>query len=257
MICKSQTRATAALLRNLLASDLAAGRSPGRRCVPYSSTGSRLPGNPGGRCCRSGRPTNSARRTEPPRPLPARRCLLAEPLGTGVRSERSRTSSRATRTGRASGRGSAGPGALADQVRFEREWTALRDYARLRGIRLIGDVPIYVSDEGADVEAWPELFESGEVAGAPPDALSANGQHWGNPLYDWPVHRATGYHWWIERFRRVFELVDLSRIDHFRGFVSYWAIPAELHDRTTRQVAARAGRRALSCRRRRARRPAR
>jgi 4-alpha-glucanotransferase len=119
-----------------------------------------------------------------------------------------------------------GPSALADQVRFEREWTALRDYARLRGVRLIGDVPIYVSDEGADVEGWPELFESGEVAGAPPDALSANGQHWGNPLYDWPMHRATGYHWWIERFRRVFELVDLARIDHFRGFVSYWAIPA-------------------------------
>jgi 4-alpha-glucanotransferase len=119
-----------------------------------------------------------------------------------------------------------GPGALADQVRFEREWTALRDYARIRGVRLIGDVPIYVSDVGADVEAWPKLFESGEVAGAPPDALSANGQHWGNPLYHWPLHRATGYDWWIERFRRIFELVDLSRIDHFRGFVSYWAIPA-------------------------------
>jgi 4-alpha-glucanotransferase len=119
----------------------------------------------------------------------------------------------------------AGADALADQVRFEREWTALRDYARRRGVRLIGDVPIYVSDAGADVEAWPELFASGEVAGAPPDALSARGQHWGNPLYDWAVHRASGYHWWIERFRRVFELVDLTRVDHFRGFVSYWAIP--------------------------------
>jgi 4-alpha-glucanotransferase len=119
----------------------------------------------------------------------------------------------------------AGAGALADQVRFEREWTALRDYARRRGVRLIGDVPIYVSDAGADVEAWPELFASGEVAGAPPDALSARGQHWGNPLYDWALHRASGYHWWIERFRRVFELVDLTRVDHFRGFVSYWAIP--------------------------------
>jgi 4-alpha-glucanotransferase len=119
----------------------------------------------------------------------------------------------------------AGPGAIANQVRFEREWTALRAYARDRGIGLIGDVPIYVSDEGADVETWPELFQHGEVAGAPPDALSANGQHWGNPLYDWPMHRASGYRWWIERFRRVLELVDLSRIDHFRGFVSYWAIP--------------------------------
>jgi len=119
----------------------------------------------------------------------------------------------------------AGPGALADQVRFEREWGALRAYAGERGIRLIGDVPIYVSDGGADVAAWPELFEHGEVAGAPPDALSAFGQRWGNPLYDWPAHRATGHRWWIERFRRALELVDVVRIDHFRGFVSYWAIP--------------------------------
>jgi 4-alpha-glucanotransferase len=119
----------------------------------------------------------------------------------------------------------AGPGAIADQVRFEREWTALRAYARERNIRLIGDVPIYVSDISADVQAWPELFAHGEVAGAPPDALSANGQHWGNPLYDWRANRATGYRWWIERFRRVQELVDLARIDHFRGFVSYWAVP--------------------------------
>jgi 4-alpha-glucanotransferase len=121
--------------------------------------------------------------------------------------------------------GFAGAGALADQVRFEREWNALRGYARERGVRLIGDAPIYVSDDGADVEAWPDLFARGEVAGAPPDALSANGQRWGNPLYNWPVHRATRYSWWIERFRRTFELVDLTRVDHFRGFVSYWAIP--------------------------------
>ena len=120
----------------------------------------------------------------------------------------------------------AGEEAIADQVRFEREWTGLRDYARERRVRFIGDVPIYVSDDGADVEARPELFETGEVAGAPPDALTANGQHWGNPLYDWPAHRATGYRWWVERFRSVFELVDVARIDHFRGFVSYWAIPA-------------------------------
>jgi 4-alpha-glucanotransferase len=117
-------------------------------------------------------------------------------------------------------------GTLADQVRFQREWSALRDYARDRGVRLIGDVPIYVSDEGADIAAWPELFAPGEVAGAPPDPLNANGQHWGNPLYDWPEHRRTGFHWWIERFARTFELVDVARVDHFRGFVSYWAIPA-------------------------------
>ena len=116
--------------------------------------------------------------------------------------------------------------ALADQVRFEREWSALRAYARERGVRLIGDVPIYVSDEGADIAAWPELFSHGEVAGAPPDPLNANGQHWGNPLYDWAAHRRTGFRWWIERFARTFELVDVARVDHFRGFVSYWAIPA-------------------------------
>ncbi len=119
----------------------------------------------------------------------------------------------------------AGAGSLADQVRFEREWAALREYARLCGVGLIGDVPIYVSDAGADVEAWPELFARGEVAGAPPDSYSATGQHWGNPLYEWEAHRATGYRWWIERFRRTLELVDLSRVDHFRGFVAYWAIP--------------------------------
>jgi 4-alpha-glucanotransferase len=127
----------------------------------------------------------------------------------------------------------AGEEAIADQVRFEREWGALRVYAAARGIRLIGDVPIYVSGEGADFAGWPELFAAGEVAGAPPDALSAAGQLWGNPLYDWPAHRATGYRWWRERFRRTFELVDVCRIDHFRGFVSYWAIPA--HDKTAKR----------------------
>jgi 4-alpha-glucanotransferase len=116
--------------------------------------------------------------------------------------------------------------ALADQVRFEQEWGRLRTYAAERGIRLIGDLPIYVSDEGADLAGRPELFVRDEVAGAPPDALSASGQRWGNPLYDWPVHHATGYRWWRERLRRMFELVDLCRVDHFRGFVSYWAIPA-------------------------------
>jgi 4-alpha-glucanotransferase len=119
----------------------------------------------------------------------------------------------------------AGAEAIADQVRFEREWGAVRAYAAELGVRLIGDLPIYVSDEGADHAGWPELFARGEVAGAPPDALSALGQRWGNPLYDWPAHRATGYRWWCERFRRTFELVDFCRVDHFRGFVSYWAIP--------------------------------
>jgi 4-alpha-glucanotransferase len=119
----------------------------------------------------------------------------------------------------------AGKHAIADQVRFDREWGALRRYAAERGIRLLGDVPIYVARGGADVTAHPELFQQGAVAGAPPDALSAVGQLWGNPLYDWGAMRAQGYRWWIERLRRTFQLYDLARIDHFRGFVSYWAVP--------------------------------
>ena len=118
-----------------------------------------------------------------------------------------------------------GNAAVADQVRFEREWNALRDYARRRDVRIFGDVPIYVAPGSAEHMAHPELFASGEVAGAPPDSLSATGQHWGNPLYDWKAHQATDYRWWIERLRRTFELVDMARIDHFRGLVAYWAIP--------------------------------
>ena len=120
----------------------------------------------------------------------------------------------------------AGDGALADQVRFEREWQALRAYARAREIALLGDLAIYVARGGADHLAHPELFVEGEVAGAPPDPFSDVGQLWGNPLYDWRANRADGYRWWIERFRRVLSLVDAARIDHFRGFVSYWAVPA-------------------------------
>jgi 4-alpha-glucanotransferase len=117
-------------------------------------------------------------------------------------------------------------GTLEDQVRFEREWRALRAYAAARGVRIFGDMPIYVSADGADHRAHPELFQQGVVAGVPPDAFAITGQHWGNPLYDWTAMRADGYRWWIERFRRSFELVDLTRLDHFRGFVSYWAVPA-------------------------------
>ena len=98
-------------------------------------------------------------------------------------------------------------GAIAAQVRFEREWTALREYAGERGVRLIGDLPIYVAEGGADRRSHPELFQKSVVAGVPPDAFSRTGQLWGNPLYDWAAMRATGYRWWIERFRRTFELV--------------------------------------------------
>ena len=117
-------------------------------------------------------------------------------------------------------------GTLEDQVRFEREWRALRSYARDRGVHIFGDMPIYVSAGGADVHAHPHLFQQGFVAGVPPDAFAKTGQLWGNPLYDWSAMRAERYRWWTERFRRSFELVDLTRLDHFRGFVSYWAVPA-------------------------------
>jgi 4-alpha-glucanotransferase len=117
--------------------------------------------------------------------------------------------------------------ALRDQVRFEREWSALRSYAADRGLRLIGDIPIYVAPRGADHRAHPHLFQKGWVAGTPPDAYSDSGQRWGNPLYDWPALRGEGYRWWVERMRRTSELFDIARIDHFRGFVAYWAVPAK------------------------------
>ena len=119
-----------------------------------------------------------------------------------------------------------GEGALEDQVRFEREWGALREYAAARGVRLLGDVPIYAGRGSADLAAHPELFHEDEVAGAPPDALAPEGQIWGNPLFDWRAARRESFRWWVERLRRVLELVDAARLDHFRGFVSYWAIPA-------------------------------
>ncbi len=115
--------------------------------------------------------------------------------------------------------------AVADQVRFEREWSALRAYAGERGVGLIGDVPIYVAPGGADHLAHPRLFLSGEVSGAPPDVYSDKGQLWGNPLYDWPAMQRRGYRWWTERLRRTFDLFDVTRIDHFRGFVAYWSVP--------------------------------
>jgi 4-alpha-glucanotransferase len=124
----------------------------------------------------------------------------------------------------------AGRDAVADQVRFDREWAALRAYAEERGVRLIGDVPIYVAPGSADHRAHPELFRDDAVAGVPPDAFTDKGQLWGNPLYDWPALRRRRYRWWTERLRRTFELYDLARIDHFRGFVAYWAVPRGARD---------------------------
>jgi len=120
----------------------------------------------------------------------------------------------------------AGAGAVEDQVRFQREWGALRRYAEERGVRLIGDVPIYVAAGSCDHRAHPELFLGGAVAGAPPDDLGPDGQLWGNPLYDWDRLAAERYGWWVDRLRRVLEFVDVTRLDHFRGFAAYWTIPA-------------------------------
>jgi 4-alpha-glucanotransferase len=117
-------------------------------------------------------------------------------------------------------------GAVEDQVRFEREWSALRLYAAERGVRLLGDVAFYVAPGSADQSAHRDLFQRGAVAGVPPDAFSDTGQLWGNPLYDWRALRDDGYRWWVERLRRTLELFDIVRLDHFRGFISYWAVPA-------------------------------
>jgi 4-alpha-glucanotransferase len=124
----------------------------------------------------------------------------------------------------------AGAGASADQVRFEREWSALRRYGAERGVRIMGDIAIYVSPGSADHRAHPELFREAYVAGAPPDSFSAKGQLWGNPLYDWPALQRRRYRWWVERVRRTLALFDLARIDHFRGLVAYWAVPAGARD---------------------------
>ena len=115
---------------------------------------------------------------------------------------------------------------------FFRQWQALKTYANQHSVQIIGDAPIFVAHQSADVWAHPELFKldaSGQptvVAGVPPDYFSANGQRWGNPLYDWKAHKRENYRWWIARVRHSFEQVDLLRIDHFRGFVDYWEIQA-------------------------------
>jgi 4-alpha-glucanotransferase len=124
----------------------------------------------------------------------------------------------------------AGGGSIADQVRFDREWGELRRYGAERGVRIFGDVAIYVSPGSADHRAHPWMFREGYVAGAPPDAFARGGQLWGNPLYDWPALRRRRYQWWVERVRRMLELFDLARIDHFRGFVAYWAVPEGARD---------------------------
>lgn len=117
------------------------------------------------------------------------------------------------------------------QFLFDRQWSALRAYAKKSGIKIIGDIPIYVSPDSADVFSSPDMFVLGddnrptEVAGCPPDAFSADGQLWGNPLYRWDKMEADGFSWWKKRLARSSELFDCVRIDHFRGFDSYYCIP--------------------------------
>lgn len=117
------------------------------------------------------------------------------------------------------------------QFFFYSQWRALHEYAAEKGVSIIGDIPIYVAPDSADVWAKPELFQLDsdlrpvEVSGCPPDGFSADGQLWGNPLYDWEKHAASGYEWWITRIRHSFEVYDVLRIDHFRGFDAYYAIP--------------------------------
>jgi 4-alpha-glucanotransferase len=118
------------------------------------------------------------------------------------------------------------------QFLFFRQWRQVREYAHASGVRLIGDMPIFVSADSADVWSRPELFQLDAqrrpafVAGVPPDYFSATGQLWGNPLYEWKRHRQTDYAWWIARLKSALEMVDLVRLDHFRGFEAYWAVPA-------------------------------
>lgn len=115
---------------------------------------------------------------------------------------------------------------------FFEQWLLLKAYANEREIQIVGDAPIFIAYQSAEVWARQELFEldaNGQakvVAGVPPDYFSESGQRWGNPLYRWPAHADEGYAWWTERIRRAFELVDIVRIDHFRGFAHYWEIPA-------------------------------
>lgn len=121
---------------------------------------------------------------------------------------------------------------MIEQYLFEDRFTRLRHHARSRGVGLIGDLPIFVAHDSADVWAHPHLFHLDEngmptvVAGVPPDYFSETGQRWGNPLYDWGRHRADGFSWWTARMARSMELFDLVRIDHFRGFSAAWHIPA-------------------------------
>lgn len=118
------------------------------------------------------------------------------------------------------------------QFFFYTQWNALKAYANAKGVQLVGDIPIYVSPDSSDLWTHPELFQTDgqvhltQVAGCPPDAFAADGQLWGNPLYDWPKHQATDFAWWKRRMQHATSIYNVVRIDHFRGFESYYSIPA-------------------------------
>lgn len=118
------------------------------------------------------------------------------------------------------------------QFQFFSQWDGLKRFAHENGIKILGDLPIYVAEDSSDCWANPELFSLDEnlkpiwVGGCPPDGFSEDGQLWGNPCYDWQVHEETDYDWWVNRFKWLFSIFDCVRIDHFRGFESYWRIPA-------------------------------
>jgi 4-alpha-glucanotransferase len=122
------------------------------------------------------------------------------------------------------------------QFLFFRQWAQLRHYVHQKKIKIIGDIPIFVAADSADVWANPQFFLLDRearptfVAGVPPDAFSASGQLWGNPLYDWEAIQRSEFRWWLDRFRATFALVDMVRLDHFRGFESYWEVPAGMPD---------------------------
>jgi len=119
------------------------------------------------------------------------------------------------------------------QFIFDKQWKALKEYANENGVHIIGDIPFYVDYDSVDVWVHPELFKLNEnrkpyaVGGVPPDCFSSTGQLWGNPVYNWDKFREDKYEWWVKRFGRALETVDIIRIDHFRGFVAYWEVKAE------------------------------
>ena len=184
----------------------------------------------GGRCCRWDRPTATARRTRRASAFAAWPGLLADPDAPVTRRRGAMPSARAQSYWIEDWIGTRGRGALEDQVRFDREWA--------RAARVRGRARRAAARRRADLRRpgrrrpprAPELFRPRRRRGRAAGRLHREGQLWGNPVFDWPALRRRGYRWWIERLRRTFELVDMTRIDHFRGFVAYWAVPEGARD---------------------------